>query len=569
MANFYPVRVLMSRSYSVWIFVLLGIVYCLICGDIARKQTPTVDEFAHMPAGLSYWRHGTLSLYSKNPPLLKYLLTLPQAFSEEVIVPVPTEGSLGWGPWFYGKRFMEANKGRYFEVFFSCRLVNILLGLAAGLLIFLWTKRLFGPNAAVAASIFYFFSPTILAHSSLATLDIGCMLTVLATLFCLAGVYQAGGKPYFRLLGCGVVFGLALVSKFTAILLSPLILIYFFLQRVWRGQAKLAILDVIFFGIAALFTINAVYGFMGSFARVDAYAFQSSFMKAFFALIPAWLPLPLPADFLAGFDAQKLDTETGEFGSYLFGQWSTLGWWYYHPLALLMKSPLLWLLSLLLIPLAWRKWSIAGSDKFLLLVPAVFLAIVFSASNHLNIGVRYLLPIIPFLTILSGGVVSYVIGLAKNRGAPILILGFLLLYHVEILRKGHPDYIGFFNLASGGPENGANLMIDSNLDWGQDLYRVRDYLAQRKYEQPIRLLYFGHVAPELYGLKFHLMPEESSSGLIAVSVNFLKGYSYLAPGEDGNWHSIGPEHTAWLSAYQPIAKLGSIWVFNIEKPLAP
>jgi hypothetical protein len=195
----------------------------------------------------------------------------------------------------------------------------------------------------------------------------------------------------------------------------------------------------------------------------------------------------------------------------------------------------------------------------MILVPLGCLMLMLTALNNLNIGIRYLLPIYPLLYLLVAATIAHTHFL-KTGMAAIVLVG---IGAVTALWS-HPDHLAYFNWLAGGTDNGYRVLLDSNLDWGQDLYRVKPCLDRMDSREKIGLLYFGHVDPHLYGINYTLVPPYPARAVIVVSVNFLMGFPYLATAENGQWVPIEPDHLAWLRAHQPTARLGSIWIYDLR-----
>lgn len=537
----------------------------------AWVETPTVDEFAYVPAGLSYWRHGQHGFFPTNPPLVKYLLALPLAFDSSVQVPPVDEPPLDWGPWLYGNRFQAANSARYFQIFFRARLVVIVMALLCGVAVFAWARRLFGPRAASIAAALFFLCPNLLAHGHLATIDIACMLSIFLALACLSWMYLR--PSWGRAALAGAALGLAFAVKYIALLLPPIVIAVAAVHR-WREpdvptgtrvRRLAAELALIF--LVALAVLNASAGFDGSFAPLGGYSFRSGFCRGLQGWLPSWLPVPLPRIYLTGFDVVKQLAEQSEFGSYLHGEWRQHGWWYYNLVAFGLKMPLP-----VLILMAWsfgaiRRGGIAAARIFDLLLPPVALFALFATFSRVNLGLRHVLAAFPFLFVACGAVFTA----ERWRLRPKLhlaVASVALAGSLLIAARIHPDYLTFFNSIAGGPGGGADWLIDSNLDWGQDLYRVPEVARRLKGDKPIRLLYFGHVDPRLYGIRFQLMPATPVKDVIAVSENFLRGYTYAAPSPEGNFVNIDGRRAEWLRGRTPVARLGSILVFDTRDSAA-
>jgi hypothetical protein len=525
----------------------------------ARLETPTIDEFAHVPAGYAHVATGRFDVHSKNPPLAKALLALPGVVGGGVSVPPPQENPFAWGPWHYGRRFMEANAGRYFEIFFRARAVAVAAVLATAALLFAWTRRLFGVRAASVATALFLLCPTILAHGHLATLDAISMLAVLASAFAVRGAVR--DPRLARWLFAGAVWGAALLCKFTALLLLPAYAGLALFAR-WpdrrRGGGDFAAL-----ALCALLVVNLGMGFAGSGERLGAFRFGSDFARALQARLPGWLPVPLPRDYVRGFDAVQRDVEHGEFPSYLRGVWSREGWWYYEAVAFLVKTPEPFLALLLGSAFFLARARLPRRELVSLLAPLAAVALAMTLLNRLNIGLRYLLPVFPFLYLLLGAL------FARPGRVSTAVAALVLAYYAGTALVVHPAHLAYFNPLSGGPSRGHRWLLDSNLDWGQDLYRVPAALEARGIHEPVQLLYFGHVDPRLYGLDAIPLPPGPVDGVVAVSVTYLAGFSYPVTAPDGRLVPVAPDHARWLRERAPAARLGSIWLYDLRARRSP
>jgi hypothetical protein len=539
--------------------IAAAVLFGALALDAARRETPSNDEFAHVPAGYAHVLRGRFDVHSKNPPLAKVLLALPGVIAGDVRVPPPRENPFAWGPWDYGHRFMRANAARYFELFFAARAVVVAFTLATAALLCVWGRILFGLRGAAVATSLFLLCPTILAHGHLATLDLITSFAVLASAF---AVRAAVIRPALaRWLGAGAVWGAALLVKFTAVLLLPA---YALLAVVARWPAwRRAPLDLGALLLAAWLVLNAGMGFRGSFEPLGGFHFGSDLALGLQDALPAWLPLPLPRDYLRGYDAVMRDVEHGEFSSYLRGRWSREGWWYYEAVALLVKTPEIFVPMLLACPFFVARLRPPRRELWCVLAPLGAIGFAMTALNHLNIGLRYLLPVFPFLYLLLGSLFARPGRLATAAAA------LALSYYAATDLAVHPSQLAYFNPASGGPQSGHRWLLDSNLDWGQDLYRLPPALESLGVREPIYLLYFGHVDPHLYGISYQLLPREPVEGVLAVSVTYLAGFSYPVLGPDGRSERVGPDRALWLRDHQPIARLGSIWLYDTRPKRAP
>jgi hypothetical protein len=318
----------------------------------------------------------------------------------------------------------------------------------------------------------------------------------------------------------------------------------------------------------ALAVVNASIAFEGSFAPLGGYELRSQFARGLQAALPAWLPVPLPREYLLGFDGAKEISEHGEFGSYLLGRWSEHGWWYYNLVALGVKLPLATLALLAVAIPCWRRARIERIELLGIAVPLATLVVVFSTASNLNIGIRHVLPALPFLFLLLGPVFRTRPSGPASRASAALA-GIAVCVAAGNAAALHPAHLTFFNAIAGGPRGGSAWLLDSNLDWGQDLYRVRAAAAAIDPHAPLHLLYFGHVDPALYGIDYALVPPHPVEGLVAVSANFLGGYPYVTTAPGGAVVGVAGDTAAWLRDRTPARWLGSILLFDTRRDGAP
>ncbi|MBX3020238.1 MAG: hypothetical protein KF799_01065 [Bdellovibrionales bacterium] len=545
----------MRFRQSVLLILLLCVLVHLMLGlYAARQETPTVDEYAHMPAGLSYGSHGTWALYSKNPPLIKLWTSLPAqaGWAGDIQVPQPDVPSFGWGPWLYGMKFEKLNPTVYLDAFFAARIMVLLLSVASGFLIFLWLRRETDDLPAAMAAGGFWLSQTVLAHAHLATVDVGfCFALLLFAFYASQPRVSLGSAAVL-----GMSFAAALASKFTAVFALPLLLVA--LGRPPRAATRMVI------GLfAAVCTLQLCYLFSHPFTWLGDFKFVSRAFLAMQNLLPHALPVPLPQDFVLGFDAQVGDTETGEFSNFLLGQWSREGWWYYSFVALLLKENILTLLLLIAAPFVLVRrgfstgmcWALA--TVFLIALPMIF-------ANPLQVGIRYLLPVFPFVFIIVGYVLDQILRLKPKVAYGLMAVLFVVWTGSAVWAS--PSHLSYFNALADRLGPHEDLLLDSNLDWGQDLYRLREWQGQGG---PLYLLYFGHVSPSLYGLQWEMVPDHPVEGDVVVSANFFKGMNYVAPTPDGAWAEVSGDRLHWLRAYKPTARLGSLLIFDTRSKASP
>jgi hypothetical protein len=269
---------------------------------------------------------------------------------------------------------------------------------------------------------------------------------------------------------------------------------------------------------------------------------------------------------------KTLERSEGRSLSFLLGIWSTKGWWYYYLVALFYKNtiPALLLIGAAVYglykawayrPAGWRAMIDWLRPALWLSLPPLILIELLSFHYQINFGIRYILPAFPFLILVGGyGVRTLLRGSKTER----IMLSILLVWQLITCTASSPRHLAYFNETAGGPSLSRNILLDSNLDWGQDLGRLKSYMTKNNIEG-IQLGYFGCVDPKLYGIKYTLAPFEPKPGLYAISANYLSGLppvlTYLESSSVYSPHG----HWSWLDEFQPVARVGnSIYIFKIE-----
>ncbi len=546
-----------------------------------RHKSATVDEFAHLPAGYYYWLTRDFSLYAKNPPLVKMIASAPLLIAH----PSAKRDQIGlrkdaWSPWDYGTRFMRANWSRYKTLIFIGRLPVILLSALLGLLVYLFSRSLYGKGAGLLSLFCFCLSPNILAHARLATVDAGSSLFLFAATFALFRFLRHPG-PLWALLA-GLCLGLAQLTKFTALLWIPFFVVFTLVAGLWPRwlEPDKRVISkswpgyfgylVIILLIAWLVTC-AGYGFKGLFQPTSSYTFYSAKMQKIQDVF-AGLPAPLPEFYLQGLDAQVLDSEKGEFSNYLLGQWYRGRRWYYFLVALIFKVPLSLQIGFLIALFSGRRipegsggrdpgsrgrWSVRPEEAGLVLIMLGIFAF-FSAGSSLQIGIRYLVPLFPFAFVLIGRLAVIPLFGRIWFKSLLALLGLWLLASSFFI---YPDYLAYFNELCLGPRNGHKILLDSNIDWGQDLPGLAKYM-KRKGIGRIHLAYFGHVDPALYGIDYDLPAKPPVHEYTAISANLLSGFRYPLTYHDPPG-VIKPEFLEPYLGQDPISRIGySIFIFK-------
>jgi 4-amino-4-deoxy-L-arabinose transferase-like glycosyltransferase len=437
----------------------------------------------------------------------------------------------------------------------------------AALLVFRWSKDLYGDLAGLAACTLYCFNPSVLAHAALVTTDVG---TTTAMLWASWLWWRFCRKPSIGRWGwvC-VALTAAHLCKFTAVLLWPMMLAMAvpFARR--GGNRWITYLVAWAAAIPAMvILINASYGFIDCFRPIGSFDFLSSLMLGVQHHLPPGFRVPLPGVMVEGFDAQKFDTQLG-YPAFLFGEIYDGARWYYYPLALLCKTPV-GLLALMLaagialpFKLPHQEPNDYASPLSMALGGIIFLAGVLVIGD-VNIGTRYILPALPFALIAISRLWAFPLQNLKHLAR--LRDGLLILAVAEALFVA-PYFISFINFAWGGPSNGSKLLSNSDFDWGEGLIALRDWMHDHTVDK-ISLLYFGYIDPTLYGVNYQVPEVLPPEDYVAISSFYLQGL--------GNRIVVSPRlrrpveilYSSELQERKPVAVVAdSIFIYNKDDVL--
>ncbi len=536
------------------------LVAAAVLGLEAVGDSVTIDEFAHLPAGLYYLRTGRFDVYNLSPPLLREIAALPLLAAHPAGDVAAFGGTAVSQHWALGYAFMERNAARYHRLFVLGRLPMAALTLVLVLAVARCGTQLLGPTAGLAAATLAAFSPTVLAHGHLVGTDVGCALAMLLASW--AALLALRAPSIRRTAVLGLALGAAVLTKFSALALYPalalLALVASLGQPVARWQPWAVVAGA---AVASLLVINAGYLGEGFGQPLAAYALRDPTLARLAAGPLGRLPLPLPADFVRCYDTQHVEA-SGLYPVYFHGTWSTHGWWWYFPAALGLKEtlPLLGLAAAGLVLLVTRRVRLEPLVAAFLAAPPLVFASLLILLTDIDLGVRYLLPVIPFLCLMAA--VPFAREALSPRGRRIA--GALVALHAAVSLAATPAHLAYTNGLVGPPDDAWRWLADSNLDWGQELRRLHAYLAARGLPT-IRLAYFGRVAPEVYGIPYELPRGPLAPGLYVVSASFLAGRPYFLY-DHGQVYEAPPDAFAAFRRLTPTAVIGhSLFVYNLRR----
>lgn len=510
----------------------------------ARANSQTTDEAIHLFAGYTYLTKADFRLDPEHPPFLKELSALPLLFMKNIHVKYDAlwqnAGVFYHDSWkearALGDQFFYNWGNNPGQLLFLGRLVTIFLTLILGYFAFFWAKKLYGVRAGVLATFLVLFFPNILAHGQLINTDLGL------TLFIFIAVYFWGEYlkklSWQNLVLAGLFSGLAMASKFTAIMLFIILfilaLLKFIIERKNLGKI---IGGYVLILVMTFVVVWASYGFSLAVPPKPVIGLSTELTnwvkynvpKTYDSLFETVRPMMAPDYFYKGF-IMVTRHAVGGHGSYLLGMNSNTGWWYYFPVAILFKTPIPIFILLGLAIFYRKKQKAEKPDDFdellLILPPIIYLA--FAMYSKADLGIRHILPIFPFILVYIAKTANLID--FKKFKVPTIIIGVSLLWYLLSAILAYPNYMAYFNEFAGGSKNGHKILTDSNLDWGQDIYRIKKYMVEHQLNH-VYLVYpwDGDRALNYYGIDFTpLTPDDHGvKGNVIISATYYETDAYF------------------------------------------
>jgi hypothetical protein len=517
----------------------------------------TIDEPSHLACGLEWWEKGTYTIETKHTPLIRISVAFLPYMSG-------LRSPAVFKDWRDTYPILSAN-GHYWRNLTLARIGVLPYFVICTIVVYLWTRRLYGASAGLLAAAVFTFLPTILAHSAVATTDIG-----FSAMFCwalYAFVLWLARPNIASAAHFGVAAGLALCAKLSTVALLPtcgltIVLLYGFSGKArWRELARTVAIVV-----ACSFLVTwAVYRFSHTPInqvttapdRVAAKLFgEQSGIARLVRASTAVVQLPAP-ELLDGVRMMREQRREGTI-SYLFGHVRKEGgWWYFFFVALALKTPLAVLILAFIGTFAaanryWRNridWEVATP------IAAAAMIMIVTAPSGLNSGVRYVMPMFLLFSILAGiGFVTLWTArthMLMYRALSVLLLAWLMFSSL----RAHPDYLSYFNEFGGSDP--SRLLVISDYDWGQDLTRLAAYLHEHNVKH-VSIAQDSFYEPSSLGLPdTEILPwcGANPTGWVVV--------------ETRRWR-LHPECFPWLPQQQRVAVVGKTeWVYYIpERPAA-
>jgi hypothetical protein len=596
------------------LLVLLAM-FGLMVGS-AWNDSATYDEVSHIGAGFAYITQGHYRINAEAPLPLKALSAWFAELAVHPDFPAETRAMRQNNSSEQGRLFLYESGNDADRIIFWARMPLMLAALVLGALLFLWTRRRFGGDTALLALLFFAFSPTMLSHARLVNSDLGASFGFFIGIVAFLRFLEAPSRG--NILIAGLALGTAALCKFSVALLMPLLAI---LLAAWiltmpdaaqrRAALRKYLPRSVGVAIVAVLVIWGVYGYFvwGSSAPArysDAFEFPllpfasehpliGKVVVPFdLVLLKSWLTRPL-GECLLGLLLATGRVADGDF-AYFLGTLTAKGSRFYFPALYLLKEPLpLHLLTLMAlglaaasllrsrqtnqpVPVRISRWIHANFAEF----SALTFVIVYwtlAIRSGLNIGVRHVMPTFPFIYILvSRRIASWLRhdpeagagapGERRSRAIGVILprvaVTAVMLSLVVGTARAFPYFLPYYNILAGGTENGWKIAIDSNYDWGQDLYRLRDYVARNNIKE-ISLDYFGRADPQYY-LGNALVQEKPADGEIAhgwfaiSASNRQMAYAEPEEGFDTEWKGAYDP----LKGYEPVDRVGySIFIYRL------
>ncbi len=578
---------------------ILIVVLSLILGVTSVwNDSPIIDEIPHIGAGYSYVDTGDHRLNPEHPPLAKDLAGLSLKIAG--IQDAPAYESRYWqtdinGQWEFGRKLIFGSGNDAIRLVRFAKIPELIWFVLCAVLIFIWTRKLYGYLAALIALFLFSFSSTVIAHSRYVTTDVPSLFGILmGTYFFLHYLENRTNKNLWI---AGAVFGVAQLTKYNVFLLIPFLFVigvlYVFVHspKFSFGKILRVIRDSAFiFAIGYIFVVWPVYvlhtwNYPPERQKADTVYLLGSYGNR---LIPDRVielsdkPIIRGLAHYATGLLMVTQRSIGGNTTYFLGEIRNWAWPHYFPVVYFLKEPLaFWGLILLVLAGCVKKFRFSHlryintvawcKNNFTEFTMLLWLGLYWYVSirSNLNIGVRHMMPVYGFTFILLAGALIRVCGVLNSKkllATYYMILATLFGWYLYENFSVYPYYLTYFNQVAGGPSGGYRYVVDSNLDWGQDLKRFADWIDENNIKN-VAFDYFGWADQTYYlGNNFRwiragyynsaqeFLFDYPKGGYIAVSASF-----YMGSREK-------PETSyAWLDRYAPVKVVGNsifVWYIN-------
>jgi hypothetical protein len=558
------------------ILAIFALVYTTLAVASYVQKSATWDEPMHLTAGYVALVEGDHRVDPSHPPFLRMWAALPLLVLPRLVIDTSAIDRVSSAQWFsqayeYARRFLYVDNDAD-RMLSAGRFMVVLWGVALGLLLFFWTNEWLGFAPAVAALGFYTLEPNIAAHASLITTDLGITCFIFGAVYFLWRTCRAPGV--LNVLGVAVFTALACVTKFSGVVLWPILVCLVAAAVLYRSALSMktaaAILAVA--ATATFVAVWAIYGFrylpslsggwIVDFTEAPAMRSQAPVLVG----LGAWLDAHrvLPNAFIQGFVYSQVSSQ--QMPAFLAGNISADGWWYYFPIAFLIKTPsaLILLFIVGLVVYVKRRRELQVANELFVVVP-VLIYLGVAMTSGINLGLRHILPIYPFVLLIAVAAANELI--ATRRPIGRVAFAAVAVFWLVRFADHYPRTLTYFNLFVGGSSNGYKYLVDSNLDWGQHLKLLKRWMDEHGVSH-VNLAYFGTADPMYYGINCTHLPgaptfalplieKPKLPGYVAISATVLSGV-YLPP----QWRLF----YRGFQAMTPVAQVGnSILIYRVDR----
>ncbi len=549
-----------ARLFNGWPAALaLMLVYFVMAVTSVREKSATFDELSHLTAGYSYWITGDFRLNPESGTLAQRWAALPLLFGGYRFPSLDQEAWWKADVFALGYHFFYDQGNDVGAMLLAGRTMTAVLAVGLGLLVYAWSRRLFGPTGGVLSAALYAFCPTLLANGRLITTDLAAALFFTASVWSLWVAFHVV-SPRSVLVAALAVAGLW-QAKMSAVLILPTALALLGIRlaagrpmtlavgggREVRSRSAQLLVLLAAGTVQAAVVVLVTWGFYHfRYAAVRTPSPQADPFDWADVLGGAGALAPairfgrdhqlLPEAFLYGF--ARFLRLTPNRPAFLNGEHSFVGWRWFFPYCLAVKTPL----PLLALVAAGAAGAVMRRETLYGTAPLWALLAVYWAGaigSNFNLGHRHLLPTYPAMLVLAGGLAYW---LETRRRAASLPIAAAVLACVVASVSTWPHYLAYFNQLAGGPRQAYRHLVDSSLDWGQDLPGLARWLERNVPSgTPVYLSYFGTGNPDYYHIKARRLPGffdhwrqrewyPLTGGVYAVGATMLQSVYSLVPG---------------------------------------
>lgn len=558
--------VLPTRLVELIIVGALLLLHLHLVFTAVQNKSPVFDESVHIAGGLSYWLGNDYRINPENGNFPQRWAAIPLIFQDLKFPDLKQISLPQTDEWTIARDFVFKSGNNTEKILMLSRAMITILSLVTGLAVYLSSRKIFGTGGGLLALALYSLCPEILAHAGFATSDMAVAMAFTLALACIWNVINkiTVKTIAFSSLALSVLF----VSKFSAFIIIPVYLVLIlirlrnkepiecvlFNRRIINGtqpRQLLAYSAVLLVNLVfILFFIWMSYGFRFSILNApapgDVIAMEKivvskckSVGTAGKALLAARKMKILPEAYIFGF-ASVLKGSSAR-NSYLNGELSTRGWWYFFLYSFMVKTPLPLFLIFILSLFAVLKNGKPSTGRLYMLTPFLVFILVyflFALSSRMNIGNRHLLPVYTSIFIICGAAYS----MLRSKLPIVFLTAFLIAWFALESYNIRPNYLAYFSQLAGGPENGYKHLSDSSLDWGQDLKELRKWIDENKQvNENVYLSYFGTADIGYYMQDYKQLPcifeqerkandfFEYKGGIYCISATMFQ-FTYFSPG---------------------------------------